>query len=108
MAVLGGREREIGIDLEGLAKLRAALGLAVRDAVAEREVLASARGIDLRKEAVLEGRAERLHRVVVLAVVVLPDAGRELVGGPVAQRILGDLRRRGRGLRRHFSASGQR
>src|SRR6185369_8244799 len=103
--VLGRGERELGIDLEGLAEFRAALRLAARDAMAECEVLARARGIHLRQQPVLERAVERLHRVVEFAVVVLLDAEHELLVRARAQAVLGDLRGGRSGLGRHLGAT---
>src|SRR5688572_15021335 len=98
MAVLGGREGELRIDLEGAAEFAAALLLAARDAVREGEVLARPRLVAFRQHAVLEREVEGLHGVVVLACLVLPDPQDELLGGARAQHVLGDLRGGRRGL----------
>src|SRR5690606_4302180 len=93
--VLGDGERELGVDLEGLAELVAARGLAPARAMDEGEQLAHARLVRLREQAVVERLGEVLLRGVVLAGLVLLRAEGELVAGALAQRLLGDLRRGG-------------
>src|SRR5262249_54071504 len=109
VAVLGRGEREVGIDLEGLAELLTAEELAPRDAIRERKVLAGARLLDLGEQPVIERREQALHRVLVIARVVALHAVREPGRRALPQHRFRDLGRGGlrglRGLGHHLRAT---